>query len=141
MKIQTQKLDWSLQKKTLYFSSVELTQMLHRTLPPEGLQPPYDVVMASECIYIQRLIEPFLSIISTLSDHNTDIFLSNEVHDIDSMEYFEETVPKFFHVQKVKPLPLTFLHQFLCQLNQTETRFPFLIWTKFIVRTEFMFGN
>jgi len=74
----------------------------------EDLEPPFDVIIASECIYYEELVEPLLTTIDNLSSSKTITFVSFEEHRPDSVVMFlEEAQKKGFRVQHI---PIDDLH-------------------------------
>ena len=56
----------------------------------EGFDVPYDIIIASECIYYEELVDPLLSSIKALSGPGTQIFASFEEHRPESVKLFSE---------------------------------------------------
>jgi len=65
------------------------------------LSPPFDVVIASECIYYENLVEPLCKTLTELCDKNTHVYLSYEEHNPESVEAFFNSAKKTFEIKQV----------------------------------------
>ncbi|PRP80741.1 methyltransferase-like protein 21D-like [Planoprotostelium fungivorum] len=65
---------------------------------------PYDVIIASECIYYNDLVGPLCDSMRKLSNGNTDIYLSYETHNDESVDFFMEEASLFFDISLVPHL-------------------------------------
>jgi hypothetical protein len=102
--------------------------ILFRGTDVKSFNPPFDAIIASECIYYEVLVEPLLKTLMDLSDSNTKIYLSFEAHNEEGTHLFLQRAQELFHMKKVSRDPL----------NLTISRLKWKILILFIELNESM---
>jgi hypothetical protein len=67
-----------------------------------AVKPPYDVIIASECLYYEEIAEPLYKTLCGLSDQHTEIFVSYESHNPEGVELFFQYAQQAFDIIQVK---------------------------------------
>jgi len=87
------------------------------------LGAPFDIIVASDCIYSNSSIMPFIGTLVAMSNTNTTILISNELRDESVQQELVEKLRSFFRVKKVSPKklrvtpPLDVIEVFECKKN------------------------
>ena len=72
-------------------------------LETEALDPPFDVILAADVVWMQELIVPLVKTFGMLADHTTSIFLSYQERTLDSSAaLFEALASEGFKWEPVK---------------------------------------
>jgi len=100
---QVQLIRSSIQKNA---SILKATPSAHELLWGEPLdskifKAPFDIVVASECIYYEDLVEPLYKTLLDLTDENSQVFVSYEPHNPDGVDLFLKTVGRGFNFHPV----------------------------------------
>jgi hypothetical protein len=66
-----------------------------------GLEPPYDFVIGTDCIYLQEQIAPFLASLIALSDSRTCVVVAMERRDETVWAEFERELKQAFRVRRI----------------------------------------
>jgi hypothetical protein len=63
--------------------------------------PPFDIIIAAECIYFVELAPILCKTLKELSDLNTEIYVSYEKHNEEGVETFWREVTKLFNISQI----------------------------------------
>jgi hypothetical protein len=75
---------------------------IHRGSDVSSFSPPFDVVVAAECIYFPELIPSLLQTMLALSDSHTELFVAFEQHNVEGVERFWHEAPALFEVARIE---------------------------------------
>jgi len=67
----------------------------------QHLNPPFDLIIASDCLWVEYLVQPFVKSLVDLSDHNSTILISHEERARKTEERFVEIASQYFHIDYV----------------------------------------
>jgi hypothetical protein len=70
--------------------------------PDNDIKGPFDTIIASECIYTESLVEPLIRSLRMLSDEKTEIFVSYEIHNPESVNAFLQLAAVYFDLKPVE---------------------------------------
>lgn len=68
---------------------------------PAPLSPPFDVVIASECIYYEELVDPLCASLQQLTSAHSSVYVSFEAHRPDSVDMFRQKVEPAFTIREI----------------------------------------
>lgn len=66
-----------------------------------ALKPPFDVIIATDVIYLENIVEPLLSTFCALAGPSSIILLGYQIRSPEAHELFWRLCPDLFHVEKV----------------------------------------
>lgn len=69
--------------------------------PIASLSPPYDIIVACDCVYVEHLVEPLVWSLEQLSGPRSTIIIASERRDLVAYELFTTRLEKSFSVRKV----------------------------------------
>lgn len=67
----------------------------------EALKPPFDFILATDVVYLENIVQPFLSTLCALAQPSSVIFLGYQMRSPEAHELFWRLCPELFHVRKV----------------------------------------
>eukprot|EP01104_Vermistella_antarctica_P013588 TRINITY_DN4138_c0_g1_i3.p1 TRINITY_DN4138_c0_g1~~TRINITY_DN4138_c0_g1_i3.p1 ORF type:complete len:238 (+),score=54.30 TRINITY_DN4138_c0_g1_i3:219-932(+) len=72
-----------------------------KPLDSNAFSPPYNVILASECVYAREIIRPFIDTLVALCSRSTKIFVSLVERDPSMMEDFYACAKEHFSISKI----------------------------------------
>ncbi|KAI5068164.1 hypothetical protein GOP47_0016509 [Adiantum capillus-veneris] len=66
-----------------------------------ALKPPFDIIIATDVIYLENIVEPLLSTFCALAGPSSVILLGYQLRSPEADELFWRLCPDLFHVEKV----------------------------------------
>lgn len=70
-------------------------------MPLDRLNPPYDFVVACDCVYVERLVEDLVSSMASVSDRGTAVLVASEKREEITYAKFRERMARDFTVRPV----------------------------------------
>jgi hypothetical protein len=65
------------------------------------IQGPFDIVIACDVFYETKIVKPFVSSLLSLTNSDSQIYISYELHSPASVSLFYEVAETFFSISKV----------------------------------------
>lgn len=68
--------------------------------PPDNLQPPYDIVVACDCVYAERLVDALVSSMVSVSGRSTSLMVASERREEHTYSKFRQRLAQDFTVRQ-----------------------------------------
>ncbi|KAJ3286071.1 hypothetical protein HK104_009190 [Borealophlyctis nickersoniae] len=70
----------------------------------QSIKPPYDIIIASDCVYLEAAFDPLIQTLQELSDDRTEIIIASKKRRKADKKFFVK-LRKYFNVKEVKDDP------------------------------------